>query len=81
MSGEARGPGGASSNRGDWFSHRESDRAGFFIQEFCRHDPLTQRSSYKAELLCQVPGSSPPLRGSVISNWQRGDILIRRLQA
>lgn len=37
MSGEARGPGGASSSSGDWFNHRESDRAGFFIQEFCRH--------------------------------------------
>lgn len=28
---------------GDWFDHAEADRAGFFIQEFCRHvqGPLT----------------------------------------
>jgi phage terminase large subunit-like protein len=43
VSGEARVLGGASSSKDDWFNHRESDRATFFVQEFCRHvkGPLT----------------------------------------
>jgi phage terminase large subunit-like protein len=43
VSGEARVLGGASSSKDDWFNHRESDRATFFVQEVCRHvkGPLT----------------------------------------
>ena len=28
---------GVGPGTGDWFDHAEADRAGFFIQEFCRH--------------------------------------------
>jgi phage terminase large subunit-like protein len=35
--GEPGFPGGACSSSDHWFDHRECDRAGFFIQEFCRH--------------------------------------------
>lgn len=37
MSGEVMRPVGESLSRNDWFNHRDADRAGFFIQEFCRH--------------------------------------------
>ena len=37
MIGEPGIPGGACSSSDHWFDQRECDRAGFFIQEFCRH--------------------------------------------